>query len=100
MVINEGCKITTNLCSIDSRKVINFLKEPFESEGVLPDKIDEGARRKIWRTLLNNLRSGIRPNFSGSHILSLMATAKIGRLTRRNVIYKAKRKLILIPGYS
>ena len=48
MVINKGCKITTNLCSIDSGKVINVLKEPFESGGgVLPYKIDEGARRKI-----------------------------------------------------
>ena len=39
----------------------------------------------------------IRPNLSGSHTFSLMATAEIGALfsfrhARRSVIYKAKRK--------
>ena len=35
----------------------------------------------------------IRPNFSGSHTFSLMATT-----AHRNVIYKAKRKLHPISG--
>ena len=33
--------------SIDSGKVIDFLKEPFESRVVLPFKSDEGASPKI-----------------------------------------------------
>ena len=39
----------------------------------------------------------IRPNLSGSHTFSLTATAEIGR---KNVIFKAKRKLSLISGYT